>query len=89
MKRKMNVLLIVFFIMVTISYGQDKGFGIGALFGEPTGISAKYWINREMAIDGLVSWSFTKTSFQIHSDFLYHFIHLLGWYTYCDIIIII
>jgi hypothetical protein len=54
--------------------GQDKGFGLGALFGEPTGVSMKYWVSQQNAIDAGLAWSFSgKGFFHIHSDFLWHF----------------
>lgn len=52
---------------------QGKNFGLGMLLGEPTGISFKYWLNKEYAIDGGLAWSFVgDDGFQIHSDYLFH-----------------
>lgn len=69
--------VIAFFLagwFVSFSYGQEKGFGVGTLFGEPTGISGKYWLSQPNAIDGGLAWSFSgKGFFHIHADFLWHF----------------
>ena len=51
----------------------DRKFEAGAIFGEPTGASLKYWLNDTMAVDGALGWSFdSDTDFYIHSDLLWH-----------------
>jgi hypothetical protein len=53
--------------------GQDSGFGLGIIIGEPTGISAKQWTGSNTAIDGAIAWSFEKESaLHLHGDLLYH-----------------
>lgn len=48
-------------------------FGVGILLGEPTGLSAKYWLNDTVAIDGAAGWSYYDNSqFYLHSDLLFH-----------------
>ena len=48
-------------------------FGIGAIFGEPTGISLKYFLTDVMAVDGVVGWAFSDdTDLHFHSDVLWH-----------------
>ncbi len=49
-------------------------FGLGAIFGEPTGISAKYFLDGEhrMAIDAAMTYSFFEY-FMGYGDFLYQF----------------
>lgn len=52
---------------------QDKGFGLGVILGEPTGISFKGWISGSSAIDGGLAWSFVRgSSFHVHVDYLLH-----------------
>jgi hypothetical protein len=52
---------------------QDRGFGLGVILGEPTGISGKLWIGHGTAIDGAVAWSFEKeSSMHLHGDILHH-----------------
>jgi len=49
-------------------------FGLGIILGEPTGISAKYWLSRTSALDFAAAWSFDgDDEFQFHSDYLMHF----------------
>ncbi len=58
-----------------LAAAQDHGFGLGVLLGEPTGISGKYWLTHQSAIDGAAAWSFRHDGyFIIHSDYLWHFL---------------
>jgi hypothetical protein len=51
----------------------DHGFGLGLLFGEPTGIGLKYWMGSRTALDGGIAWSFSgDDSLHIHLDYLLH-----------------
>jgi hypothetical protein len=60
--------------LVSFSSGQEKDFGLGVLFGEPTGLSGKYWTSSRNAIDAGVAWSFKKSGFfHLHADYLWHF----------------
>ena len=64
----------------TSSYNDinhEGAIGVGPMIGEPMGVGAKFWMNREMAVDGGAGWSFQDPDgFQIHADFLYHFFDL-------------
>jgi hypothetical protein len=52
---------------------QERGFGLGIILGEPTGISAKQWITDNNAIAGAVAWSLGKhDALQLHADYLIH-----------------
>jgi hypothetical protein len=58
---------------VTVSHAQNRGFGIGIVLGEPTGLSGKYWLAQTTAIDGGLAWSFAReSSMHIHADHLWH-----------------
>lgn len=52
----------------------QQDFGIGAIVAEPTGVSAKAWLNDTEAIDLAAAWSFADDhdSFQLHGDYLFH-----------------
>jgi hypothetical protein len=71
---KKVILTITLLVIFTGSLNaQPSGFGIGVILGEPTGLSAKYWISPYCAIDGALAWSLDKKSrVQIHSDYLWH-----------------
>jgi hypothetical protein len=45
----------------------------GVVIGEPTGLSAKYWVSRRNAFDLGVGWSFAdKGRFDINGDYMFH-----------------
>ena len=57
---------------------QDKGFGMGIIIGEPTGLSLKGWISPASAIDAGLAWSFVNEgSLHIHVDYLYHMFNVI------------
>ncbi|MGC3959719.1 MAG: hypothetical protein QM813_17865 [Verrucomicrobiota bacterium] len=48
-------------------------FGIGVMFGEPTGLSMKYFATDKIAVDGGIGWAFHhETDLHLHSDVLWH-----------------
>jgi len=50
------LLVILFFCTPTVA--QDRGFGLGIIVGEPTGLSFKKWSGDTTAIGGAIAWSF-------------------------------
>ena len=42
---------------------QTTGKGIGIVIGEPTGISGKMWMNRDIAVSGAAAWSFSREEY--------------------------
>jgi len=69
--------VVIFLLLAAFSSGslaaQDKGFGLGIILGEPTGISFKNWVGGRSAIDGGVAWSFSDDdSLHLHLDYLVH-----------------
>ena len=62
-----------FLVITSTSTAQDKGFGMGLIVGEPTGISFKGWLSSSTAFDAGVAWSFARGSaLHIHADYLIH-----------------
>ncbi len=60
---------------ILVSAAGPGTFELGAILGEPTGISAKYWTGSNTAIDGALSWSLKDDhgdDMYIHGDFLWH-----------------
>ena len=39
--------------------GKEGDFALGGILGEPIGITSKYWLDREHAVDGLFGYSFS------------------------------
>lgn len=65
------ILLIVF--AAALGYASD-GLGVGVIVGEPTGLSAKYWMGDRVALDAAAAWSFwgTGAAINVHGDILRH-----------------
>lgn len=49
------------------------GVGIGLQLGEPTGITAKFWLDRTSAIDATVGWNIISDRFTLQAGYLFHF----------------
>jgi hypothetical protein len=61
-------------VLVSTGGAQDRGFGLGVILGEPTGLSGKYWVSGTNAVDAGMAWSFKDPGFfHIHADYLWHF----------------
>ena len=73
MKQRIGLL---FFLLLVTAAGvgaQDRGFGLGVLLGEPTGVSFKQWLGGRSALSGAAAWSFGHDdSFHVHCDYLIH-----------------
>ena len=80
------IFVLCFLIAISISVSAKEKFsgtdlkfekvGVGLVLGDPLGISAKLWLNKETAFDGTLSFGSTR-SFYIHSDYLFHNYDLL------------
>ncbi len=63
---------------------QSKGFGLGIIIGEPTGISGKLWMSQSTACEGGVAWALghdgkydnNSGHLHIHLDYLWHMFNL-------------
>ena len=54
--------------------GTVNIIGAGIILGEPSGLTAKVWLEQGLALDAAVAWSFLgESSLYIHSNALYHF----------------
>lgn len=52
---------------------QGTGFGLGFMLGEPTGISAKYWLAGDRALDAGLAWGLWHGGYvHLHGDYLFH-----------------
>jgi len=53
--------------------GQAGDFGLGAVFGSPTGLTGKYWLSDARALDGSVAWKFgDEDQLELTVDHLWH-----------------
>jgi hypothetical protein len=75
---KTALILSVLVLGLQISHAQGKGFGLGIIIGEPTGLSAKLWTSGRTALDFGLGWSVfnnhkdSGTRIHFHADYLWH-----------------
>jgi hypothetical protein len=77
---KFKWLIVVFVVLLATSAlaADDRTFGIGVIAGEPTGITGKYMLNDNHAIDGGIGWKTSGDSeFHIYGDYLFHIYDLI------------
>lgn len=73
MKKSIILFLLGIIILSITLKAQDRGFGLGIILGEPTGVSFKNWVARREAFDVAVAWSFEgEGAIHIHADYLFH-----------------
>ena len=70
---KCKIAIIMLLLAASANARTQDDFGIGIILGEPTGLSLKYWIDEEIAVDGALAWSYSENdSLQLHGDYLVH-----------------
>ena len=69
-----KIILVAVFILMSfyLSIGAQNNLGIGIIIGEPTGISAKFYLGKDKAFDAGAGWSLVKKFIRVHGDFLLH-----------------
>lgn len=77
MRKSRNIaflcLIGIFLLAGPTAVEGSKGWGIGVILGEPTGLSLKFWSSRATAIDAAAAWSFKgEGKFHLHMDYLFH-----------------
>ena len=67
------VFAIVIALAPSRAEANDKGiFGAGLIIGEPTGLSVKYYLGDNVAVDGAIGGAFLGKGVQVHGDVLWH-----------------
>lgn len=76
---KVMFTMILLLTIVNLAKAQEKGFGLGIIIGEPTGVSAKLWTSQRTALDFALGWSFVDNNhddsgdnIHFHMDYLWH-----------------
>ena len=73
MKRSFGILIFLAAVLPGLLSAQQKDFGVGAVLGEPAGVSVKKWLGVRTALDGALAWSFANEgAFHLHADYLVH-----------------
>jgi hypothetical protein len=65
-------LILAVFSSLAPQAAQARGLGLGVFLGEPTGLTGKYWMGNDNALDFKLAWSFSDY-FLITGDYLFHF----------------
>lgn len=64
---------VLVFFLINAAQAQSRGFGLGLILGEPTGLSAKAWLDDQSALDFAAAWSLEgRNSFHLHANYLRH-----------------
>ncbi|NUO79092.1 hypothetical protein HUU05_03375 [candidate division KSB1 bacterium] len=78
MLRKLGLFFVALLALQSNVAAQHHGFGVGVIFGEPSGINGKHWLSNRTAIVGAVAWSVGKEdALHLHGDYLFHDFDLL------------
>ena len=73
MRSRLIFLIAVFALFTRMTNAQTSGLGVGLILGEPTGISAKKWINSSYSLNGAAAWSFVDAgALHLHADYVFH-----------------
>lgn len=73
MSRSILSILLAVSIVTMVGTAWAHEFGLGAVVGEPTGISGKAWSSDNTAVDFALAWSLANESaFNFHADYLIH-----------------
>ncbi len=79
MFKKLFVTIVLLTLFSPLS-SHAESFGLGAVIGDPTGVSMKMWLDKTHAIDGAFAWSLSgPNALHVQSDYLVHqlsFFHL-------------
>jgi hypothetical protein len=80
--KKMKKAIVVVFLLCIVfcgpGFSQSRGFGLGVILGEPTGINFKHWTGGKTALVGAAAWAFGReNSFHLHLDWTFHNFRLI------------
>jgi hypothetical protein len=75
-----SIVIAVMAVMLFAGSAVSQGsFGLGIIVGEPTGVSAKFWVTDRTAIDAAAAWSFSdEAALHLHADYLLHNFDLIN-----------
>jgi hypothetical protein len=66
-------LVLILVCMTSTLMAASNELGLGVILGNPTGLSGKYWLDDNAAVDGAFALSLGKnTNLSLHSDYLLH-----------------
>ncbi len=76
MKKSLLMFLFCGLLLVSVEtvHAQNSGLGVGAVINNPSGLSAKYWLNDDIAVDAAFTFAIADNFSEayLHSDVLKH-----------------
>jgi hypothetical protein len=76
---KIILIAAIFILLTNFALSQGRGFGIGIVLGEPTGVSAKLWTSSSNAFDFAAAWSFKDDGhLLLQADYVWHSFDLIS-----------
>ncbi|MBK9097404.1 MAG: hypothetical protein IPM14_04615 [bacterium] len=76
--KKIILIAATFFLLANFIHSQSRGFGLGIVLGEPTGLSAKLWTSSSNAFDFAAAWSFKGDGhLLLQADYVWHSFDLI------------
>lgn len=74
MKKIFGLLILTFFFAVSAeAQGTQRNKGLGAIIGDPTGVSASLWTSSSNAFSAGAAWHFVgDSSLHLHVDYLFY-----------------
>jgi hypothetical protein len=64
--------VLVLFLLPVLAHAGNRTFGLGVVLGDPTGITAKGWLDKTHSIDGALAWDLSDNSnFVLQSTYLW------------------
>ena len=79
MVRRLGLIFLLIGILSGNVTAQENNFGAGIILGEPTGLSAKLWMDSTKAFSAALAWSFVdESSLHMHLDFIEHKFNLIN-----------
>jgi len=77
MKRLSLLFVLAILLQINVN-SQDRGFGLGIILGEPTGVSGKLWTSGQNAFDFAAAWSFQgEGNLLLQADYVWHIFRLI------------
>ena len=75
---KIILIAAIFILLTNFALSQSRGFGLGIVLGEPTGLSAKLWTSSSNALDFAAAWSFKGDGhLLLQADYVWHSFDLI------------
>ena len=76
--KKIILIAATFILLTNFTLPQSRGFGLGIVIGEPTGLSAKLWTSSSNALDFAAAWSFKGDGhLLLQADYVWHSFDLI------------